>query len=82
MKEELREATIEAQVALHPKMQKARQLRQESVTQRETARQINNQEKRRSIAKEAASTWEKASALEAQATKAVLDKYVSATLHT
>ncbi|KAL3688211.1 hypothetical protein R1sor_014520 [Riccia sorocarpa] len=74
VKEKLRDSTIAAQVAAHPLMKKVHLLREEAISRRKDARQINNEKLRKAGATQATSMWEKAADLEKEALKAVLDR--------
>lgn len=74
VKEDVREATIAAQVAGHPLMKRAQQLREDAIRRRTEARQVNNEKLRKVGATQAATIWENAADLEKEATKAVLDR--------
>eukprot|EP00897_Mesotaenium_endlicherianum_P003105 jgi/Mesen1/2822/ME000172S01972 len=74
VKESLREATLEAQVAQHPLTQRAAQMRQVAIEERQASRAINNPKKRMAAAKEAVKAWDRALDVEAIAVKEILDR--------
>ncbi|CAM6126000.1 unnamed protein product [Calypogeia fissa] len=74
VKEELRNSTVAAQVSAHPLMKKVKEYREEAMVKRRAARQFNNEKKRKAGAIESTGLWDKASDLEKEAVKAVLDR--------
>ncbi|KAI5072376.1 hypothetical protein GOP47_0012482 [Adiantum capillus-veneris] len=74
VKEELRECTIDAQVANHPLVKKALERKNVSIEQMRRSRQINNNKRRVDGVKDSKLLWERAEELEAKAIADVLNR--------
>eukprot|EP00250_Pteridium_aquilinum_P010076 c19137_g2_i1 orf=102-2507(+) len=74
VKEELRNCTVDAQVANHPLMKKAAERKNTSIEQMRRSRQVNNTKRRADSVKDSKLLWERAEDLEARAIKDVLNR--------
>ncbi|KAH7415427.1 hypothetical protein KP509_14G043100 [Ceratopteris richardii] len=74
VKEELRECTVDAQVANHPLMKNAFEKKNKSMQQMRLARHINNEKQRSDGVRGSKLLWEKAQLLEAKAIEDVLNR--------
>lgn len=74
VKEELRNCTVDAQVANHPSMKKAAQIKNTSKESMKRSRQVNNTKRRVDAVKTSKLVWERAEEMESKAIEDVLQR--------